>query len=477
MHNSSPAPFASAPAQRSPFPGQPNTLQEICLTQQEDDLFNLFVATTEHIRQTRPDLPPVILRVAGGWVRDKLIGKESEDVDIAIDTMKGEAFAQALKTYMESVGMATISIGTIHLNPDKSKHLETAVAKVNEHTVDFVHLRTETYNEDSRNPEVDFGTPMEDALRRDITINALFYNLHTRQVEDFLGKGIDDLRVGRIRTPLEPYQTFIDDPLRILRVIRFATRFAAAIDQEILEAAGQPDIQDAFLKKITRERVGTEVDKMLKGRDPVRFLSIIDEIGFYNVVFRPPQVEDVVVDSRIAFIRARVVESLLTYEGLHRIVPSIVYPLAAEDRRLLYLTAAVAPFEGLIWTEPSKPTPKNVPPREPKLHPVARLSVSQTLKLTNQDADSASGILTFAPEISRMVLEHSQSKEGLDRTRLGLLVREVAAKPLFAKWAIAVLFSLVREISFLFGHDEAISISGEWNLRLVLARVWGRADI
>lgn len=77
---------------------------------------------------------------------------------------------------------------------------------------------------------------MEDALRRDITINALFYNIHTHQVEDFTGKGLSDLENGIVRTPLQPVQTFLDDPLRILRVIRFASRFNYKILDGIWEA-------------------------------------------------------------------------------------------------------------------------------------------------------------------------------------------------------------------------------------------------
>ena len=69
------------------------------------------------------------------------------------------------------------------------------------------------------------GTPTEDALRRDLCFNALFYNINEGKVEDFTGKGVEDLRNGVCRTPLEPVQTFLDDPLRVVRTIRFANRF------------------------------------------------------------------------------------------------------------------------------------------------------------------------------------------------------------------------------------------------------------
>jgi tRNA nucleotidyltransferase (CCA-adding enzyme) len=86
-------------------------------------------------------------------------------------------------------------------------------------------------------PHIEFGTPLEDAERRDLTINSLFYNIATEEVEDFLGTGIDDLENGIIRTPLFPFVTFKDDPLRVLRAIRFAARYNFRIVKEIKLAA------------------------------------------------------------------------------------------------------------------------------------------------------------------------------------------------------------------------------------------------
>ena len=112
--------------------------------------------------------------------------------------------------------------GVIKANNEKSKNLETAVIKIEEQFIDLVNLRSEVYTDDSRIPAVKIGTPEEDALRRDLTLNSLFYNINTRQIEDFTNSGLDDLTNKIARTPLQPLQTFTDDPLRILRVIRFA---------------------------------------------------------------------------------------------------------------------------------------------------------------------------------------------------------------------------------------------------------------
>lgn len=90
---------------------------------------------------------------------------------------------------------------------------------------------------------MEFGTPEEDAMRRDLTINSLFYNINEDIVEDFSKMGIDDLKNGIIRTPLEPYTTFKDDPLRILRVFRFASRYSFNCLPKIIECVKSPEIQ------------------------------------------------------------------------------------------------------------------------------------------------------------------------------------------------------------------------------------------
>lgn len=217
---------------------------------------------------------PLVLRWAGGWVRDKLLGTGSHDIDVAINTMTGLTFSQHLRTFCDDPSNAARhkvgpkDIGNLHkiaANPEKSKNLETTTVKVFGLDVDFVNLRTETYAEDSRNPVVEFGTAQEDAQRRDATVNALFYNLHTQLVEDFTS-GLEDLKAKIIRTPLEPLQTFTDDPLRVLRLVRFASRLGFSIDPVARDVMSDPRVLDSLRIKISRERVGVELEKMLKGR-------------------------------------------------------------------------------------------------------------------------------------------------------------------------------------------------------------------
>lgn len=220
----------------------------------------------------------LILRWAGGWVRDKVLGRPSHDIDVAINIMTGEAFGDALKAFckvpenIKNHDLQEQDVGNIHhieKNPEKSKNLATATVKIFGLDVDFVNLRTETYAEDSRNPEMEFGTAEEDARRRDATVNALFYNIHTDEVEDFVG-GLEDMEAQIIRTPMDPFQTFMDDPLRVLRLVRFASRLGFTIEPNVKENMGNESVLEALQAKISRERVGVEVEKMLKGESQLQ---------------------------------------------------------------------------------------------------------------------------------------------------------------------------------------------------------------
>ena len=146
-------------------------------------------------------------RIAGGWVRDKLLGKESDDIDIALNGMKGSKLASLIN---EELYPGKDKVGIIQQNAKKGKHLETATIKICKVWIDFVNLRCENDNE--------IGTPLSDAELRDLSINSLFYNINEKKVEDFTNKGIKDLENGIIETPIKAEITFKHDPLRILRM-------------------------------------------------------------------------------------------------------------------------------------------------------------------------------------------------------------------------------------------------------------------
>ncbi len=207
--------------------------------------------------------PPVVARLAGGLIRDKIMDIVSHDIDVAVDRMSGYEFASGLiSKYNERVPDNKKYLHKIARNPEKSKHLETTVINLYGIDVDFTNLRSEKYT-DTRIPIIVPGTPLEDALRRDCTINALFYNINTGEIEDFTGKGLDDIQNRIIRTPIDPYTTFMDDPLRILRIFRFRGKFGFEIEKEIYSALEHVEVKEGLMKKVSRERIWNEINKML----------------------------------------------------------------------------------------------------------------------------------------------------------------------------------------------------------------------
>lgn len=245
--------------------------------------------------------PHTVLRAAGGWVRDKLMNKDSQDIDIAVDQMSGQAFATLVFEWMKSHKIPIDhKMAVVKSNPDKSKHLETTILPIFGVPIDFVQLRKETYDVDgqqSRIPTIDTDniSPVDDALRRDFTVNSMFYNINEGKVEDFTNRGVKDLQDGILRTPLDPVITFLQDPLRILRAIRFAAKFNFELDPELIKAARDSKVQKAFMEKLAHERIWKEMvgvqetegfkKGFLTGPDPSRAAHLMNVLGIRDLLF------------------------------------------------------------------------------------------------------------------------------------------------------------------------------------------------
>ena len=263
-------------------------LRDIALNSSERKLFGLLCAVVRHYKLG------TTVRVAGGWVRNKLLGIPAGDIDIALDNMTGVEYAHHLNRYMVNErGSRERKVAVVRANPAQSKHLETATMRLFGQDIDFVHLRSEQYSEGSRIPStIAFGTPLTDATRRDFTMNALFYRLPTEQgeVEDFTGSGLSDLAEGCLRTPLAPAQTLRDDPLRALRGVRFAATFSFSMADELnaaLRGDGGLNVALEVRNKVSQERVAIEARKMLAlhGARPLHALSLLHEYGLRDCVF------------------------------------------------------------------------------------------------------------------------------------------------------------------------------------------------
>lgn len=289
-------------------------------------------------------------------------------------------------------------MGVIQSNPDQSKHLETARMRVRGVWIDLVNLRSETYAEGSRIPEMTFGTPEQDALRRDLTINALFYNLHTRSVEDLTARGIPDLRAGLCRTPLPPRDTFLDDPLRALRAVRFASRLGFTVDPALASAAGSPEVLQALASKVSRERIGTEVSGMLEGPHPARAVRLLSSMGLLPVALRAP--DGVPPSEAWAAAGASCAEGLLAVlaalagpndgarEGGEE--GSWVRRLPGEQRRVAVLAATLLPLRTIEASAGKK-----------KKIFAASAVVRESLKLRGKDADDVGALHAALPRVAQ----------------------------------------------------------------------------
>jgi tRNA nucleotidyltransferase/poly(A) polymerase len=264
----------------------------IALTPTEQQIFSFLLEANEKLGLNS------VMRVAGGWVRDKLLGKQSKDIDIAIDNMKGEDFANHLKRLEghPAIGKSYV----VKENPEQSKLIGSANVVIYGEPIDFVNLRKDKYdandpndpnnpNKLSRIPITTMATPQEDALRRDLTINAIFYNINTGQIEDYVN-GIQDLYTMTLRTPREPMLLLNEDPLRALRWLRFLSRYKdAKIDPSLVEALASPELHEMYKAKVSPTRAFPELKKIMEGSKPGEALRILFNTGLHKAVFNTPK--------------------------------------------------------------------------------------------------------------------------------------------------------------------------------------------
>ena len=224
--------------------------------------------------------------VIGGYVRDCFLGRSSDDIDVVVEG-SGVDFANKVAARLEEIEYSQHK--TRHkINVSEFKTYGTAMIKYRGLELEFVGARKESYRKESRNPIVENGSLTDDQLRRDFTINAMAFSLCKEDfgaLVDPFG-GLSDLERGIIRTPQDPDITFSDDPLRMLRAVRFATKLSTpqlqfCITPECMEAMRRNRNR---LQILTRERIAEELNKMLVVPKPSKAFRLMDEAGLLDLI-------------------------------------------------------------------------------------------------------------------------------------------------------------------------------------------------
>ncbi len=215
--------------------------------------------------------------VIGGFVRDKILGRKTKDADIVC---VGDGIVLAHKVAERFQPKPSVAF---------FKTFGTAQIKVDDWEIEFVGARKESYRYHSRNPEVEPGTIKDDQDRRDFTINALAISLNKEDYGKLIDPfdGLTDLKNKLIRTPLDPSQTFSDDPLRMMRAIRFASQLGFTIDPPVFQS-----IKDNMerIRIVSQERITDELNKILCSNKPSIGLDLLYKSGLLHIIF--PQLVD-----------------------------------------------------------------------------------------------------------------------------------------------------------------------------------------
>ncbi|GLZ01659.1 CCA tRNA nucleotidyltransferase [Actinoplanes sp. NBRC 103695] len=202
------------------------------------------------------------LHLVGGSVRDALLGRLGDDLDFCTDARPEQTLA-VVKGWADAIWETGRDFGTIGVQKDGLR-------------IEITTFRAEAYDGVTRNPTVTYGDNLLDDLqRRDFTINAMAVSVPGHQFTDPYG-GLEDLAAGLIRTPATPAMSFSDDPLRMLRAARFASKLQFTVDESVISAMRD---MAADLDRITAERIRDEFTKLLSGADPVAGLRLLVDTG------------------------------------------------------------------------------------------------------------------------------------------------------------------------------------------------------
>lgn len=401
------------------------------LSEEETKLFKLLLAVISFHSLSET----VVLRVAGGWVRDKLLGRSSSDIDVVVSGIDCRAFLDLLNQYLDAHDQERKTYSVMEPSPEHGKHVPNYNMALFGISVDFVPLRGSP------------PSPLRDALLRDLTVNALHYNIARGCVEDATGKGLPDLKQRILRAPTEPRETLSYDPLRALRVARFAACMNQyAVEGRLMEAMASDETREELGRRTKRDRIGQELRKALNARHAHLAVQILQQTHLLDVVFfgddgKLPQNDQ---RAREAAHLCNTVYTVLERSGLKDV-----------PRLPLYIAA-------VLWSQAPLPLVKKVSP--------LYLIVTNALRLSHVEGVQVVTVASGAMAFSRLAHEGARK---VTRLSLGLCLRQCG--PLWpCAWALAVALSensdpvLVPELEMIRKLVSEMRLEGIWDMKPLL---------
>jgi tRNA nucleotidyltransferase (CCA-adding enzyme) len=374
--------------------------------------------------------------VAGGWVRDKLMGRQSHDIDVVVQGMRATDFLALVNAHLVASGEQAKLFTTVEADPARGKHLAAHMITIYDVSVDVLDLRG-----------LDL---LQDAQERDLTINAMFYNINQGLIEDVTGMGLQDLRNQLLRTPANPVITLDYDPLRALRIARFAAQFSYSLAPALSDALRSPQLRRDLALKTARDRVGVELRKALGCMGPhccpPLFFQVVVDAGLFEVVFSGedrPQHEEF---ARSALTRCQAVFAVMQ-DGA-ALIPD------DHAQAAMFLAASLWHLWGQFEDTGKRRTP------------LIQVVVVSALRLSKQLGTDASKIAQAAATLMSM----ARLAPPYPRLELGRCLRECGPQWTCA-WVLAVAVEgapLRMQLNALWAAVHNLALPGCWLLKPIL---------
>ena len=333
----------------------------------------------------------IIVRIVGGWVRDKILGLSNDDIDITVSGISCVDFGKIISEQENTKYVV------LEANHEQCKHVDTArVCLFKNFWLDICNLRPDHFSKDGK--PLDEATELSDARRRDFSMNAMFFNINEMKVEDFV-HGVESLKKRIITTPISPEEDFSDDPLRIIRCFRFVSKFGFEIDPQVLAAI--PKCKTLFLENITKDRIAVELTKIFHSDYYYKALHQLIENGMLQPVFDPEN-----------YYHLEEAKTLQKIKKINQINSNI----NENDRMIVFFASILCDL--IDANQRPDPTKKNKP------SPALEYMILRVMRLTNDLLNNITHILKGKKYIYQLVEE----KNEVTRLSAGRFVRLVGPK-------------------------------------------------